>query len=87
MIGIYVVPWYNPRPFAFGFNKVLMNVKDLFWSAIYIYILGQLYLDCPVSNVYLYTLSMRSNYQLISTNLLDLFELKNISQPKRETVL
>ena len=27
---------------------------------------------------------MRSNYQLISTNLLDLFELKNISQPKRD---
>ena len=24
MIDIYVVPWYNPRPFAFGFNKVLM---------------------------------------------------------------
>ena len=24
MIGIYVVLWYNSRPFAFGFNKVLM---------------------------------------------------------------
>ena len=24
MIDIYVVPWYNPRPFAFGFNKLLM---------------------------------------------------------------
>jgi hypothetical protein len=26
VIAIYVVPWYNPRPFAFafGFNKVLM---------------------------------------------------------------
>ena len=28
--------------------------------------------------------SMRSNYQLISTNLLDLFELKTISWPKRD---
>jgi hypothetical protein len=28
--------------------------------------------------------SMRSNYHLISTNLLDLFELKSISWPKRE---
>ena len=27
MIGIYVVQWYNPRPFAFGFNKVLMLGK------------------------------------------------------------
>jgi hypothetical protein len=33
------------------------------------------------------TKSTRSNYQLISTNLLDLFVLKNISQPKRETLL
>jgi hypothetical protein len=33
------------------------------------------------------TKSMRSNYQLISTNLLDLFELKSISWPKRETFL
>ena len=24
MIGIYAVQWYNPRPYEFGFNKVLM---------------------------------------------------------------
>ena len=31
------------------------------------------------------TKSMRIKYQLISTNLLDFFELKSISWPKRET--
>jgi hypothetical protein len=33
------------------------------------------------------TKSMRRNYHLISTNLLDLFELKSISWPKREIFL
>jgi hypothetical protein len=33
------------------------------------------------------TKSMRSNYQLISNNLLDLFELKTTAWPKRETFL
>ena len=28
MIGLYVVPWYNPRPFAFGCRVMIENQKD-----------------------------------------------------------
>jgi hypothetical protein len=63
-------------------NDTVVNLPSKDLKADEIRILSKGLNFCPTPNK-----SMRSNYQLISTNLLDLFELKSISWPKRETFL
>ena len=63
-------------------NDTVVNLSSKDLKPAEIRILSKGLNFCPTP-----TKSTRSNYQLISINLLDLFVLKNISQPKRETVL